>query len=86
MDGSSRGINTTSIIMPADREQSNKIVGNVPKPIPAFLSHISARKLGKALLRMASRQKAFRHQAAHSENSKNHDRIKYTFGSVTTEY
>ena len=58
LDGSSRGLNTAS--MPADRAQVNQGVGKVPKPIPASLRDTLARKLGKALSRMASRQNSLR--------------------------
>ena len=58
LDGLSRGLNTAS--MPADRAQVNQGVGKVPKPIPASLRNTPARKLGKALSRMASRQNSRR--------------------------
>ena len=58
LDGSSRGLNTAS--MPADRAQVNQGVGKVPKPIPASLRGTPARKLGKELSRMASRQNSLR--------------------------
>ena len=58
LDGSSRGLNTAS--MPADRAQANQGVGKVPKPIPASPWDTPARKLGKALLRLASRQNSQR--------------------------
>ena len=64
LDGSSKGLSTAS--MPADRAQANQGVGKVPKPIPASLRDISARKLGKALSRMVSRQNRVRDQASHS--------------------
>ena len=41
--------------MPADRAQAKQRVRKVPKPFPAPLWNIPARKLGKTLLRMASR-------------------------------
>ena len=52
--------------MSADRAQANQGVGKVPKPIPASLSDTLARKLRKALKRMASRQNRVRDQASHS--------------------
>ena len=55
LDGSSRGLSTAS--MPADRAQANQGVGKVPKLIPAVLWGTPARKLGKALSRMARRAK-----------------------------
>jgi len=61
LDGSSRGLNTTS--KPADRAQANQGVGKVPKTILASLWESPARKLGKALLAMASRQNRIRDQA-----------------------
>ena len=64
LDGSSRGLNTAS--MSADRAQANQGVGKVPKPIPASVRDIPARKLGKALSRMVSRQNRVRDQASHS--------------------
>ena len=64
LDGSSRGLSTAR--MPADRAQANQRVGKVPKPIPASLRDISARKLGKAQSKMVSRQNRVRDQASHS--------------------
>ena len=46
--------------------QTNQGVGKVPKPIPASLRDTPARKPGKALPRMASRQNRVRDQASHS--------------------
>ena len=46
--------------------QANQGVGKVPRPIPASLRDIPARKLGRALSRMASRQNRVRDQASHS--------------------
>ena len=66
MEGSNRGLHAAS--MPADRAQANQGVGKVPKPIPASLRDTPARKRGKALLRMASRQNTVRDQASHSRN------------------
>ena len=75
--------------MPADRAQANQGVRKVPKPIPAFLRDTPARKLGRALLRMASRQNRVRGQLYHSNNNnKNNkninpeDLIAYHDGSV----
>ena len=53
-DGSSIGLITAS--MPADRTQTNKGVGKVLKPFQASLGDTPARKPGKALSRVASRQ------------------------------
>jgi len=63
-NGSSRGLNTAS--MPADRAQANHEVGKVPKPISESLRDAPARKLGKALSRMSSRQKRVSNQASRS--------------------
>ena len=52
--------------MPADRALASQRVGKEPKPIPASLWDIPARKHGKALSRMASRQNRVRDQASHS--------------------
>ena len=64
LKGSSRGLNTAS--MAADTAQANQRVEKVPKPIPASLRNTSARQLGKALSRMASKQNRVRDQASHS--------------------
>ena len=57
-DGSNRGLSTAS--MPADRAPANQGVGKISKPIPASLWDTLARKLGKALSRMASRRSRVR--------------------------
>ena len=54
MDESNRGLNTAC--MPADRAEANQGVGKVLKPILASLGDTPARKPGKALSRVASRQ------------------------------
>ena len=64
LKGSSRGLNTAS--MAADTAQANQRVGKVPKQIPASPRNTSARQLGKALSRIASRQNRVRDQASHS--------------------
>ena len=64
MDGSSRRLNNAS--MPADRAQASQGVGKVPRPIPASLRDTPARKPGKALSKLASRQNGVRDQASHS--------------------
>ena len=70
--------------MPADRAQATQGVGKVPKPIPASLWDTPARKLGKALSKMASRQNRVRDQASHSikqQTARPH--TVYADGSVT---
>ena len=62
-DGASRGLDTAN--MPADT-QANQGVGKVPKLIPASQRDTPAKKLGKALSRMASRQNWVSDQASHS--------------------
>ena len=70
LDGSGRGLNTARMShtanTPADRAQANQGVGKVPKPISSSLQETPARKLGKALSRMASWQNRVRDQASHS--------------------
>ena len=83
-NGSSRGLNTAS--MPADRAQANHEVGKVPKPITESLWDTPARKLGKALSRMSSRQKQPVIKLLVQENSKLQDVIVYTDGSVSTSH
>ena len=61
-------------------------VGKVLKPIPASLWDTPARKLKKALSRMASRQNWVRDQASHSRKHKTaRPQIVYTDGSVTKD-
>ena len=69
--------------MPADRAQANQGVGKVPKSIPASLRDTPARKPGKALSKMASRQK--RVKLLIEENSKPQDLIVNTGGSATKD-
>ena len=71
LDGSSRGLNTAS--MPADRAEANQRAGKIPNLIPAYLRDTPARKLGKALSGMASRQTRVRSSSSfkNTANRKN---------------
>ena len=83
LDWSSRGLITASL--PADRPQANQGVGKVPKPIPASLRDTPARKPGKVLPRMASRQNGVREQEIgplSQENSKPQDLIDWNVSLV----
>ena len=81
MNGSSRGLNTAS--MPADRAEANQGVGKVPKTeVSASLRDTPARKLGKALSRMASRQNR---SSFSFTKTVPQDLIVYTDGSVTKD-
>ena len=56
----------SSASMSADWAQANQGVGKVPKMILASLWDTPARKLGKALPKMASKQNRVRDEASHS--------------------
>ena len=71
--------------MPAERAQANQGVGKVPSPIPSSLQDTPARKLRKALSRMASRQAESEIKLLIQENSKPQDLIVYTDGFVTED-
>ena len=66
--------------MAADRTQAKQGMGKIPKPIPAPVRDTPARKLAKALSRMATRQSGFRDQAAHVRKQQ-----AYNDGSVTKD-
>ena len=83
LDGSSRGLNTASAV--ADRTRANQGVGKIPKSIPGSLWDTPARKLGKALSRMARGKTESKIKLLIQENGKPQELIVYTDGSVTKD-